>query len=137
MIKNFLRKYSAVFVILIFLILTRFTCIIKLITGLPCPSCGMTRAYLSLLHLNIKDAWNYHPLFWFIPPVILFIIISEKPLFHDKKKQALFLIAVFFIIFSVYSYRMIKLFPNIPPMDYNKNSLIYTFYERLSLLIIE
>lgn len=135
MINKFFQKYSTVFVILTFLILTRFTCLIKFITGLPCPSCGMTRAYISLTHFNIKEAWNYHPLFWFSPPIILFIIISKKPLFHSKTKQSIFLATVIIIIFSVYVYRMIKLFPNIEPMDYNKNSLLYTLYKKLSLLL--
>ncbi|NFB70327.1 DUF2752 domain-containing protein [Clostridium butyricum] len=91
----------------------------------------MTRAYWSLLHFRFIDAWNYNPLFWFIPPVVLFIIVGKKTLFNNHKKENLFLIFVFLIIFSVYLYRMVTLFPNIPPMDYNKNSLLYTIFSKI------
>lgn len=43
-------------------------CIIKLLTGLSCPGCGMTRAYISLLSLDFSAAFYYHPI-WFLVPV--------------------------------------------------------------------
>ena len=134
-LKNPFKKYDVILIVIIFLVLTRFTCLIKLITGFPCPGCGITRAYLSILNLNFKDAWNYHPLFWFIPPVVVFIILAHKTLFHNRKKEVIFLILVFSIFFSVYIYRLIMLFPNTPTMDYNKNSLFYIIYTKLKLLI--
>jgi hypothetical protein len=39
------------------------TCPIKAVTGISCPGCGMTRAWLSLLHLDPAAAWQFHPLF--------------------------------------------------------------------------
>lgn len=35
-------------------------CIYKRITGRECFNCGMTRAFLSILHLNFQDAINYN-----------------------------------------------------------------------------
>lgn len=130
-----LKNYDSIFIILIFLIITKFTCLIKLITGFPCPACGITRAYISLLHLKFVDAWNYNPLFWFIPYVVIFITMQHKPLFNNKKNESLFFIIVFSIIFSVYFYRMVTLFPNTVPMDYNKNSLLYNIYLKIYNLI--
>ncbi len=43
-------------------------CPIRLFTGVSCPGCGMTRAWLSILRFDFKSAFMYHPLFW-IPPV--------------------------------------------------------------------
>lgn len=133
-IKSFLKKHNVVFIVLTFLILTKFTCFVKLITGFPCPFCGMTRACLSLIHFKFLDAWNYHPLFWLIIPV-LFFIITKKPLFKSTKKQIIFFIIIFSIVISVYVYRMIKLFPDIPPMDYNKNSLLYSLIIKIKIII--
>lgn len=130
-----LNLISILFIVVIYLLITRFTCLVKFITGFPCPSCGITRAYKCVLNLNFSGAWNYNPLYWFIPPVILFIIISDKPLFHSTKKQIIFLIVIFTIIFSVYIYRMITLFPDIPPMDYNKDSLLYTLYMKIKSVL--
>ncbi|MBQ8351294.1 MAG: DUF2752 domain-containing protein [Clostridia bacterium] len=33
----------------------------------PCPACGVTRAWLALLHGNVRLAFSYHPLFWLLP----------------------------------------------------------------------
>ena len=38
------------------------TCPFKNITGIPCPGCGMGRATLELLNLEIKESLLYHPL---------------------------------------------------------------------------
>lgn len=35
-------------------------CIYKLIFGKECWNCGMTRAFLSILHCNIRNAINYN-----------------------------------------------------------------------------
>ena len=35
-------------------------CIYKHITGKPCWNCGMTRAFLSIIHLNFEQALKYN-----------------------------------------------------------------------------
>lgn len=42
-------------------------CIARTMTGIPCPGCGMTRAYLALLRGDAMAAAAYHPLFWTVP----------------------------------------------------------------------
>ncbi len=37
-------------------------CLVKRLTGYPCPTCGSTRGALSLLHGHIVRAWLYNPL---------------------------------------------------------------------------
>ena len=79
------------------------TCPIKFMTGISCPSCGMTRAYLSLLRLDFKSAYYYHPLF-VLPALGLIIYI-----FRDKfSKKFLRAIEVSFVLvfLIVYVFRM-------------------------------
>ena len=45
-----------------------FGCPIRLVTGVSCAGCGMTRAWLSVLRLDLRQAFYYHPLF-LLPPV--------------------------------------------------------------------
>ena len=52
------------------------TCIYIRFFGLPCPGCGMTRAWMSVFHLDFKAAFRYHPLFWAVIPVYLYILFD-------------------------------------------------------------
>jgi len=36
------------------------TCPIKLFTGVPCPTCGMTRSFLAMAHGHWQQAVTYH-----------------------------------------------------------------------------
>ena len=42
-------------------------CMLRELTGIPCPACGMSRALLSLVRLDIAAAFRYHPVFWVFP----------------------------------------------------------------------
>ena len=37
-------------------------CLLNTVTGIPCPSCGLTRSGLALGHGDIIDAFRFHPL---------------------------------------------------------------------------
>lgn len=52
------------------------TCPIKFVTGVSCPGCGMTRAWLSVLRLDFAAALHYHPLFW-APPLALAVFFGK------------------------------------------------------------
>ncbi|KXB71395.1 DUF2752 domain-containing protein [Peptoniphilus sp. DNF00840] len=102
------RKSLLVFIVMVSIIygILQFfgiTCPIKFMTGISCPSCGMTRAYLSLLRLDFKSAYYYHPLF-VLPALGLIIYI-----FRDKfSKKFLRGIEVSFVLvfLIVYVFRM-------------------------------
>lgn len=40
-----------------------YRCPVKLVFGIDCPGCGMTRAFLAALRFDYKAAFDYHPLF--------------------------------------------------------------------------
>ena len=39
-------------------------CLLKRLTGFPCPTCGFTRGAVSLLHGHVLQAWLYNPLLY-------------------------------------------------------------------------
>lgn len=51
------------------------TCLIKFVTGISCPGCGMTRAWLSFLTGHPHRAFAYHPLFLVLVPVAAYLIL--------------------------------------------------------------
>ena len=36
-------------------------CPLKRLMGFPCPGCGMTHAFMSLIQLDFRAAWTYNP----------------------------------------------------------------------------
>ena len=49
-----------------------FTCPILFVTGIHCPGCGLTRAWLAALQGALGRAFAYHPMFWAVPVLYLF-----------------------------------------------------------------
>ena len=79
------------------LMLFHIPCPVKWLTTLPCPGCGMTRAYLRLLHLDILGAFQMHPMFWSMPILVAYFF-KDYRLFRKKclNDGVLILIAVGF-----------------------------------------
>lgn len=104
-----LRHILRIAVMLIILAALYFVwrCPSKLIFGLPCPGCGMTRAAVSLLRLDFKSAFYYHPLVFIMPPVFLYII-HIRVIKHrlSKKTEITLLIVVILLFAAVYFYRL-------------------------------
>lgn len=92
------------------------TCLLKELVGIPCPGCGMTRAYLSLLRLDFKKAFYFHPLFWTIPFIVIMIVFQEISFWNRLYKNKWIWIILIILFITVYIIRMIIYFPN-EPMD--------------------
>ena len=51
-------------------------CPLRIVLGMPCPGCGLTRACRFALHGNWNAAFATHPLWW-IAPVLWILICPE------------------------------------------------------------
>ena len=80
-LKTFSGAAAAAVVSLLILVLNLLGvwrgCVFRAVTGIACPTCGMTRAYLSLLKLDLKSAFYYHPLFWVVPAIAGLLLIKK------------------------------------------------------------
>lgn len=65
---------------LLFVKLIPVTCLLHQVTGISCPTCGMTRAFESILCFDLYSAFSYNmlsiPLFLFIINTV-FVLIYE------------------------------------------------------------
>lgn len=60
-------------------------CIYKLVTKKECYNCGMTRAFLSILHGNFNQAFHYNINSFIVFPFALFIYLYSWYKFLYKK----------------------------------------------------
>ncbi len=75
---DFISFASFLSIVLVAVVVTPFDsadvtlCVIKNVTGLPCAGCGLTRAFVYLMHGNIQSAVKHNPL---IIPVGLLLVL--------------------------------------------------------------
>lgn len=55
-------------------------CPIRRFFGVPCPSCGISRAYTLLFQGDLRGAFYYFPLFLIVPPVLF--LLAHQRVFH-------------------------------------------------------
>ena len=52
-------------------------CVFRLITGLQCPGCGVSRMLMALLRFDFVSAFHYNPAVLLTAPIILFCILRS------------------------------------------------------------
>jgi hypothetical protein len=71
--------FSSVLVLLISPVLVRLphVCLFKLISGLPCPGCGITHSIAALTSFNLSAAWQSNPAGIFVVVCVLFQLVAR------------------------------------------------------------
>mgnify|MGYP002742555124 CR=1 FL=1 len=105
------------------------TCPIKFITGISCAGCGMSRAWMAFLHLDIAKAFAYHPLFWLVPIAVIVLLCKSK-INIKFYKIFMFTIAGAFVI--VYLYRMFIGTGDIVVFE-PQNNILFRIIQKLNL----
>lgn len=118
-LKRFIKNLLVLFILIAIFYILDIGCIFKKLSGLSCPGCGMTRAWLSFLKGDIGKAFYYHPLFWMI------IVIPAITLIRKRISDSLFngiLICCIVLLMGCY---LIRLFGGSDIVSFNPyNSLI-------------
>ncbi len=96
-LKEALPAILAVVLVYFLFYISGVGCPIKYLTGISCMGCGMTRAYLALLRLDISGAFRYHPL-WIIPVIAAVLFPFRKKL---SRKLIHFLLFTTIVLFSI------------------------------------
>ena len=98
-----LRILFAAVIIIFFL----YKCPFEYIFGIPCPGCGMTRAFIALLKLNFTEAFYFHPLFPIVIIVLIFAVLDYFKIFaFSRKVKDIATIVIPFIFIAIYFIRL-------------------------------
>lgn len=128
-IWNDLKKYwmALVAIVVFYFLMHRIFdafCPSVVITGLPCPGCGLTRSVLFFVTGQWERSFSVHPLGWAIVLFALYCVFFRYV--RGKKVPGLKLIVVGFIIVAMVLFvvRMGIYFPDRPPYTYNRGNLL-------------
>ena len=106
-------------------------CVIKVYTGLPCPGCGMTRAFLAAFHAQWDQAFYWHPLWlWILVGPLLYAgLLKFYPKSEKSRSMIIWVTLAAFV--TLYVIRMAWFFPDTAPMDFNDKSIMFSIYKFL------
>ncbi len=80
--KLLITALIALYVMIIYF--SPMSCPILTITKIPCPGCGMTRAWISVLKLDFSAAFSYNAMFWSVP-LLYYALLTDGTPFKNKK----------------------------------------------------
>lgn len=100
-------------------------CLFKRFSGLPCPGCGLTRAFWHLAHGDVAGAFFYHPLFWLVPLIFVAVLFQKKvPLLKRLLHNQTIIIGILVLFLGTYLIRMLLYFPTVVPMNVEPDSVL-------------
>lgn len=123
--------FTAVFYLFVGILGNQSLCIFYTLYGVPCPGCGLTRSYLHLFRGDIPGAFYFHPLF-LLPAAIVFVLVFQNAGFLRKLRRSnSFWLVVTAVFVGVWIVRMILMFPDREPMNFNSRALLPKFFSML------
>ncbi len=99
-------------------------CPMVLMTGLPCPGCGMTRAAALFLKGDWLGAWRMHPFFYALLILLLLAAFYRYALGRPAPGMRFFAPAALTLAIAFYGRRMALYFPDREPMVYFKGNAL-------------
>lgn len=99
-------------------------CPMVFFTGLPCPGCGMTRAFLLVLQLRFAEAWEMHPLVYGWIALAAVFCVRRYGMGKSTKGLVRYAALLLIAMAAVYVWRMKTWFPVREPMTYTPGSVL-------------
>lgn len=106
-------------------------CPLVLLTGIPCPACGLSRAGGLLLTLHWKQAFYMHPMIFPIAAFLLYCCWYRYVWGKTPKYRKTLLFSILFLLIVVYFYRMGRYFK--PPFSAADHAAGPIYYEPQNL----
>ncbi len=113
-------------------------CPVVIITGFPCPGCGLTRAVFNLITLHPAEAMRYNPAVVLWVPLFIAAVIQRYFRNGSLSPFKIPLLVVCIITIAVYVWRLKNAFPGHEPMVFMPGSVfgrIHPGYDRAMMTL--
>lgn len=123
----------AVYTLLMNLIFHAF-CPMVIVTGFPCPGCGMTRALFYLITGRISESFQMNPMGIWVACLLLYFGWSRYIIGRSAKGMKMLIGLTIVMLIVCYGIRMFLYFPDRAPYAYTKRNVlagIFPFYEQI------
>lgn len=123
----------AVYTVLVNLIFHAF-CPMVIVTGFPCPGCGMTRSLFFLATGRVGQSLWLHPMGVPIAVLIFYFLWNRYVLGRNAKGMKVLVIAAIVLLVILYIWRMRLYFPDRIPYVYEEDNILaktLPFYEQI------
>ncbi len=121
---------------LVYYLITKFLfgqiCPFRILFGIPCPGCGMTRSLFLLLQGRFLDALAMQPMVLAFLVLAAAFVVTRYVLEYDVKCLNNALLAALIFCILLYVVRMLLYFPRVPPMTIDEDALLRRFWRLLT-----
>lgn len=120
--------------LLILKLTTGYICPSIILFGIPCPTCGITRATKLMLTGHIHEALQMHPLLLLVIFGVFLYIIIKRLLNNYRFYIKLYVIICLLIFIGFYIFRMVTYFPNVEPMLYYEDNYLSKIFATMKYM---
>lgn len=99
-------------------------CLSRVLVGLPCPGCGLTRAGVLFLQGHFAESFRLHPLFVLIPAGILLGLYERYLSASPRRYFTAYLLVTLVLMILLYIVRMKLCFPHTEPVNYEPDNVL-------------
>lgn len=104
------------------------------LTGFPCPGCGLTRAMGYLITGRMQQAWDMNPVIFPIAAVAIYFAVNRYLFGRSAKGIKGMLIIMAVLLCLAFAIRMYLYFPDKTPCVYLEGNIlesIFPFYQQI------
>lgn len=109
-------------------------CPMVIISGLPCPGCGLTRSFVYLASGKVQQSIYINPMGIPIAGILIYFFWNRYILGRKAKWMMRLIIIAVVMLLVLYFWRMYVFFPNRVPYIYTEGNIlshIFVFYEEI------
>lgn len=104
------------------------------LTGFPCPGCGLTRATGYLITGRMQQAWEMNPVIFLLAAIAVYFAVNRYLLGRRAKGIKVLLVIAAVLLCIAFVIRMYLYFPDKAPCVYQEDNILermFPFYPQI------